>query len=375
MPSWQHDLERQAARAAEESRAVAGLAARLVTLEDPQAIAQAVAETAAATLGVAAAVLLADEQRDRLELAGVGGQRAPLAELDDGELLKRLRSGEPRVQLCGAVCFPMTRGEEVQGALAVARSGAEARDLAELAVAATLAQLGALGLARARAARGAHALLRRLVTAQEEERRRLASELHDDAIQALTAGLLDLSLLQRQAVPAEAACLQRAKDSFEHALQAARALLFDLRPPALETAGLEPAIRQQLDKVAERTGCAATLDWQVVPRLDPVVESIVFRTTQEALTNVPKHARPRRVAVSGRLEGTVLTVRVRDDGVGFDLDQARETLPRLSHLGLRFMAERVELAGGVFQLTTRPGAGTEVAFWVPLRGDGAAPPA
>jgi signal transduction histidine kinase len=213
-------------------------------------------------------------------------------------------------------------------------------------------------------------LLRHLVSAQEEERRRLAADLHDDLIQALVAGLMDLDLLEtRIGGDGDTGMrIRRTRGSFEHALKAARSLLFDLRPPVLETHGLAAAVRQQLDKIAEQTGCTTALDWELEGRLDRVVEAIVFRTLQEAVSNAARHGRPKHMSVKGAREGNVLTVAITDDGSGFDTTGAGPgAVPRPGHLGLRSMAERIELAGGVFQIDSIPGEGTKVTFWVPLR--------
>jgi signal transduction histidine kinase len=140
-------------------------------------------------------------------------------------------------------------------------------------------------------------LLGQLITAQEEERRRLAGDLHDDAVQSLTAARMQLSILDQMVarlgddtVAAVAPALGQVHENLEQGLAAARTFLFNLRPPLLDSAGLEPALRQQLAKLAERTGCKTEVTWMLEGRLDRDLEMVAFRVVQEALANVAKHA-------------------------------------------------------------------------------------
>jgi signal transduction histidine kinase len=173
-------------------------------------------------------------------------------------------------------------------------------------------------------------LLRQLVTAQEDERRRLAANLHDDTIQALAAALLHLDVLEaradrairdpgdggRDAWDAVRSSATRVRQNVEHSLQSARTFLFDLRPPVLDEAGLETALQRQLDRVAEQNDCAVELRWAVAERLDPDRETILFRAVQEALANVVKHAHAAKVAIRAWRDGGMVVVEVADDGSG-----------------------------------------------------------
>lgn len=216
-------------------------------------------------------------------------------------------------------------------------------------------------------------LSHRLITAQEDERRRLASDLHDDAIQVLAAALTDYAALQARLEttlpPVEyvkvKGHLDRVHKNLADGLQSARTFLFNLRPPLLDDEGLAAAVAQQLQRHAERTGWETELVWELDGRLEPDMETVAFRTLQEALTNVAKHARATRVAVRARAQGQAVLIEVRDDGVGFDLAEARRRLPVFGHLGLRSMSERVETVGGVFEVTTKPGQGTRLRLWLP----------
>jgi PAS domain S-box-containing protein len=211
-------------------------------------------------------------------------------------------------------------------------------------------------------------LLGQLITAQEEERRRLAGDLHDDAIQSLTAARMHLSVLGHQldrlgeAAAAVRPALDHARGNLEQGLAAARTFLFDLRPPLLDSAGLEPALRQQLAKLAERTGWKTEVEWLLQERLDRDLETVVFRVAQEALANAARHADATTVWVRAERDGPDVVLEVADDGVGFDPPAARERAAATGHLGLRSMAERIQTAGGSLEISSGPGHGTRVVL-------------
>ncbi len=205
------------------------------------------------------------------------------------------------------------------------------------------------------------ALSRRLLTAQEEERRRLAVELHDELGQVLTAVKINLASLERQSGPAPpSAHLRDALASVDRAMERVRDLALDLRPSVLDDLGLGAAVRAHVVKFARTTGIETHLSIDAVPRLRPDLEIACFRVAQEALTNVARHAQARNVWVDLRLGAEALELRVRDDGIGFDADLVRERAIGGASMGLLGMQERVALAGGEFELSTRPEGGTEV---------------
>ena len=221
-------------------------------------------------------------------------------------------------------------------------------------------------------------LLHQVITAQENEQRRLAGNLHDDAIQALTAARMQLSVLNAAIARVGPGAdrelrdaARQVRENLEHGLAAARTFLFDLRPPLLDQEGLAPALGQQLDKLGERTGCATAFDWRVEQRLDQDLEVLVFRVVQEALANVAKHASAKLVQLRGWRDGAALEVEVTDDGVGFDEAEARERAMADGHLGLRSMDERVAAADGELRVDTAPGFGTRVQLRMAVPGWGA----
>jgi signal transduction histidine kinase len=156
----------------------------------------------------------------------------------------------------------------------------------------------------------------------------------------------------------------KARRSLAEANRRLRRLLFELRPPALDEAGLAAALELYLSDSYAHDG----FDWRVVNRLgsepSPEVRAILYRVALEALTNVRKHAGANLVEVMLERRGVGVAVRVRDDGQGFDLP-APDAPAEPGHIGLVTMRERAEAAGGRFALKSRPGGGTTVDFWMP----------
>ena len=132
--------------------------------------------------------------------------------------------------------------------------------------------------------------------------------------------------------------------------------------PGLDSAGLEPALRQQLAKLAERTGWKTEVAWLLQERLDRDLETVVFRVAQEALANAARHADATTVWLRAERDGPDVVLEVVDDGVGFDPPAARERAAATGHLGLRSMAERIQTAGGSLEVSSAPGRGTRVVL-------------
>lgn len=224
--------------------------------------------------------------------------------------------------------------------------------------------------ARKRAEAARTELLQRLVTVQEEERRRVARELHDSVGQLLTALRLAVRAA-RDSAPLPPPTTERMADIERVTDELGRAvhdLAVRLRPTALDDLGLHLALAQHLADWSARTG--VEVDYQPAGieavRLPADVETAVYRVVQEALTNVARHARARRVSVTVGRHDDHATAAVEDDGVGFDPDAA----PKAGRLGLIGMRERVTLAGGALDVESSPGGGTTVIARFPLRGGG-----
>ena len=209
-------------------------------------------------------------------------------------------------------------------------------------------------------------LSQRLRSVEEAERRAIARELHDRIGQDLsTVGLLLASLgarlptASRDAVETPLNDIQGLLKSMSANV---RDVMAELRPPALDDYGLLPALRQLATEFSQRTGIAVDLDGvELLPRLPSVVETTMFRISQEALTNVAKHARANHVAINLHADADLVVLEIADDGSGFDVDR---TLPVQRHWGLGTMRERAEEAGIAFKLESTPGAGTRVVLEV-----------
>ena len=209
------------------------------------------------------------------------------------------------------------------------------------------------------------ALSRRLVEVQEKERRAVARELHDDAGQVLASLRLGLRALERaapgnQAVEAQVAELRRTTDEV---LESLHRLASDLRPACLDQLGLEAALGQHIQSVGRKAGLQIGFRSLGLGgrRLPVDLETALYRTVQEALTNVLLHAGASQVSVLVERRDGRLIVVVEDDGCGFDPERVRGT----QRLGLVGMRERAETLGGSLTLETAPGSGTTIVVDVP----------
>jgi PAS domain S-box-containing protein len=214
-------------------------------------------------------------------------------------------------------------------------------------------------------------LLEHLVNAEEEERHRIATDIHDDSIQAMTAVGIRLQLLRRKLQePEELRLLGDVEATIELTISRLRHLLFELRPPALDRDGLAAALRLYVDETADGTNTTYRLDDALRSQPGEEARTILYRVAQEALTNVRKHAHAEEAEVLLAHRNGGFLVRVSDDGVGFTPEQT-PTVP--GHLGLAAMRERVELAGGSVRIESAPQTGTVVECWLPSlahHGDG-----
>jgi two-component system sensor histidine kinase UhpB len=203
-----------------------------------------------------------------------------------------------------------------------------------------------------------------VMRAQEEERRRLARDLHDEVNQSLTAILLRLEALAQDTPPERADEVTELKRLVNQAMEELLVLARQLRPAALDDHGLVPAIDAQLKRFSARTG----VEVRFRPDGDPAtlgddVQTALYRTTQEALANVSRHAGATCVEVELDVNGDGAELRVRDDGAGFDPGQvASRGSETGTGLGLKGMAERARLVGGEVEVMSAPGGGTTVTL-------------
>jgi signal transduction histidine kinase len=206
-------------------------------------------------------------------------------------------------------------------------------------------------------------LLKNVSTAVDKARKRFAGELHDDALQKLTAAELSLQRLHEPGVD-HAAMLSETEDLLAQTEEALRRLLFEVRPPALEIpGGFLDTIRDRLAMLRSLTGAEVDADLELPDDVSYEFKTTIFRQVSEALTNIEKHASATRVQVRLKVdEGAVYGVIV-DNGRGFVVSE-RDHLP--GHLGLVALHERALLAGGWARIDSEPGRGTKVEFWMPI---------
>ena len=216
------------------------------------------------------------------------------------------------------------------------------------------------------AAQDLHGLTRRLVQAEEAERRRIAGELHDRVGQQLSALNINLDLISRDASLAPAT-RKRLEDSIglvDGTLQSIESVMAELRPPLLDEYGLGAALGWHAEEFSRRTGIEVSVEdaaHEAARELRVEAALALFRIAQEALNNVLKHARARNVNIEiSRVENQVMLA-VRDDGQGFDASRARR-----GRWGMTTMRERAEAAGGSLKVETAPGQGTRVVATLPL---------
>ncbi|HYT12066.1 MAG TPA: GAF domain-containing protein [Candidatus Nitrosopolaris sp.] len=267
------------------------------------------------------------------------------------------RAGEQRLGMVAAYDARQREGFSMEDAWVLQMVGLAAGLVWQLKLAETDLNTTVYRLQKVDEAR--QLLLRNMTTAVDTARRRFASELHDDALQKLTAAELHLQRVGDDR-PQPVGDASRLLDQAEQAL---RKLLFEVRPPALEVpGGFEETIRDRVAMMRTMTGIEAEIELGLPDDEPYEIKSIIFRQVSEALNNVEKHSAATRVQVTvttrdGGIHGTVV-----DDGRGFVVEE-RDHLP--GHLGLLALRERALLAGGWCEVTSEPGNGTRVEFWVP----------
>ncbi|WP_345451209.1 GAF domain-containing sensor histidine kinase [Deinococcus aluminii] len=260
-----------------------------------------------------------------------------------------------------ALGFPMRDEEGLVGVLVLGDARPDAFEGARLPLLALLAAQAALGV------RNARAYLYSEELAISDERARIAREIHDGVAQSLAFCALKLDLVARQ--------LHSDPDKAEAEVKAATALLreqirevrrsiFALRPIDLERYGLLETVRRYVEDFGQQNNLRSTLNVTGDIHLAPGDEAVVFRILQESLNNVAKHARAREVTVTLH-GGERVTLRVQDDGAGFDPEQVSGRVSSAGGLGLMQMRERVESRGGNYRVLSSPGHGTLVEAEVP----------
>ena len=256
-----------------------------------------------------------------------------------------VRDGSGRVYAIGGIAIDITDRKKVERALQLSQTELRAQQ-------AQLQELNA-----------------KLLTAQEQERKRIARDLHDDVTQRLAALTIDLQCMSVQASRSDASQFRPLKELGDQAEQLTtdlQRLAHQLHPSLLDHVGLEAAFREQVEEFAGRTGLTAELLVRNVPIPIPLEQATcLYRVLQESLQNVRKHAEATNVFVRLLKMNGGLSLCVYDDGRGFEPSQ---DATELKGLGLTSMAERVKALRGTFHVRSKAGNGTEVHAWVPLPG-------
>ena len=228
-------------------------------------------------------------------------------------------------------------------------------------------------------------LSQRLFEAQEVERRHIARELHDEIGTALTAIKISMQAAQHVArhladaptimsAPAISDHLSGGIDVLERLLRQVRELSLNLRPSMLDDFGLIDTLAWYVDRQAQWAGLTARCTHHdITGRLDPFIETACFRIAQEAITNVVRHAHAGKIEVELQRHEHELSLIIRDNGIGFDVERARQRALHGDSLGVLGMEERVQLLQGKIEINSAPGAGTEIRVSLPLAAADAAP--
>jgi signal transduction histidine kinase len=207
-------------------------------------------------------------------------------------------------------------------------------------------------------------LMNNIASGGDEARRRLASVLHDDALQLLTAAELQVERLRAEASGShQAVQFDQLKTTLGKVEDSLRRLLTNMSTETLElNVDLHQAISERLESVRLHSGIETQVDLHIPSQVAAAIQTIVIKNVSEALTNIEKHAHATRVLVSAEVVDGGIKVEIVDDGTGFVI---AESVHMPGHLGLLAMRERAQLGGGWFRIESDPGAGAKVEFWVP----------
>lgn len=215
-----------------------------------------------------------------------------------------------------------------------------------------------------------HSLVGRMVDAQEEERRRVAYEVHDGLTQMAAAAYRRLALFAEHRPPESAQDREELEDAValvQRTVAEARRIIANLRPTTLDDFGLATAIRMQVEELRSEGLNASYEETLGEERLPATLETTLFRVAQEALTNVRKHAETDRVRVELRRRDGMVWLEVKDWGRGFDPAKVEQTSGPGERVGLSSMRERIALLGGGLEIRSKPGTGTALVAQIPLQ--------
>lgn len=305
----------------------------------------------------------------------VAAHRKPLL-LHGGVLDDRFQGADPTIG--SSLSLPLAAGGTTLGVLNLVRRTDERFTDEDLRLASSLADLASVAIDKARlltALRERESrvsdLLAAVIRAQEQERRRIAGDIHDGFLQDLSAFFLRAEIARGHVAAgrseAAAEVLSALQDMVRVQMKAVRDFILEVRPPGLDEVGVGPTLRMMVERIAEENDIEGHFEDRTGPeRLSRALETIIYRTAQEALRNVVLHAHAKRVWVDMSRGERDVTLSVRDDGRGITDGAASGRGRADKHYGIETMRERVELTGGRLHIGTAAGGGTEVVARIPL---------
>jgi signal transduction histidine kinase len=279
-------------------------------------------------------------------------------------------------KITGHVSVPLTSKAHLVGQLNVAFSEQAQADQMDIDLLKAIAPQLAIAVENARLWEDVQdkealrtRLLQRVVGVQEDERRRISRELHDELGQGLTSLLVRLQLLEKlDGHPDAHEIIAGLKESTTGMLASIHDMALELRPTILDDLGLVPALAQYVKACPQHLGIQ--VDFEVIGsnglRLPREIETTLYRIVQESLTNVARHSGAQKASILLRFSGKKVAAIIEDNGTGFDLQDVRSRPPEMSRLGIFGMEERVALVGGQVNIETAPGAGTNIFVEIPV---------
>jgi signal transduction histidine kinase len=288
----------------------------------------------------------------------------------DGRFYESIPKGVD-FKVTSQICAPLiVKGEPIGVVQVLNKAEGQRFDEDDLSLLTSFAAQSAIAIENTRLYQDLRHERDRLISVEDEVRKRLARELHDGPAQLLSILISNISfigsllVIEPDKVGDELALLL---PMAEKALRQLRTLLFDLRPVILETQGLVPALRQYVERQGEMDDLDYSLEIdRFAGRLTAQAERAIFGIIQEAVGNVRKHAAAENVGITVAERNGELRVDVCDDGVGFDVEQINAGYDQRGSLGLLNMRERAESIGGVLSLQSQPGVGSTIALTAPL---------
>jgi signal transduction histidine kinase len=300
-----------------------------------------------------------------------------LATIEEAPLSRQEKDSLKKVNVKSFLIVPIDIGKKLLGSFSVATIDRERIFTeSEIAFVQTLANHLAIAIQNVRLmdvvkeqTQNLGVLSQRVITAQEEERRRIAQVLHDDIGQILTVMKLNMQMSKQTIPPEFTQVIDRIRDNEElvgQTLEKVRDLTTDLRPPMLDDFGLVPTLRWYIESFSKRTNLQVALKSDNYRSRFPLdVEMVLYRIAQEALTNVAKHARATQVTITLEERNNCGLLTVKDNGMGFDFSKTMKEQKARKGFGLFNIKERVKLLNGDFSINSEPKKGTRLEVRIP----------